>query len=160
MLLHSDWYTSVCTMNEQSLLTLSDWQRAYLAGAQPRALLEARAQRLATQAAAPDWIHRVSGAQLNGRSRPSKHAWPLPAAPLAAEQGHLSLPACPLRSGQHRRRGMPTTAACPRLRLRPGATLAVQRLLSASAVCLEQDQSTSSPPASSARARPMGGLLL
>ena len=117
MLLHSDWYTSVCTMNEQSLLTLSDWQRACLAGAQPRALLEARAQRLAARAAAPDWIHRVSSAQLEQQIQALE-------ARLAAASSRASLlNEAPLFGVPFAVKdnidveGMPTTVSPPRLRL-------------------------------------------
>lgn len=137
MLLHSDWYTSVCTMNEQSLLTLSDWQRAYLAGAQPRALLEARAAQLAAQAAAPDWIHRVSSAQLEQQIQA------LEARLAAATSRATLLNEAPLFGVPFAVKdnidveGMPTTAACPAFAYTAGRNAhAVQQLLNAGAVCL------------------------
>ena len=123
-------------MSEQTLLTLDDWRRAYLEGASPRALIGARAERVARGDAAA-WIHRAGAAQLDARiaeleallARAASRADLLCAAPLFgipfAVKDNIDVAA------------MPTTAACPAFAYRAEASAhAVQRLVDAGAVCL------------------------
>lgn len=123
-------------MNEQDLLTLADWRRAYLGGASPRALLKARARRLARGDGAA-WIHRTTAAELEaqlatlqaraerlGITAAVADALPLFGVPFAVKDNIDVV-------------DMPTTAACPAFAYRAGANAhAVQRLFDAGAVCM------------------------
>jgi allophanate hydrolase len=123
-------------MNEQELLTLDDWRRAYLNGASPRVLLQARAERLGRSDPAA-WIHLATPVQLEAQigalearlASAASRAELLAAAPLFgvpfAAKDNIDVA------------GMPTTAACPAFAY-PAQCHAqvVQRLVEAGAVCL------------------------
>ena len=54
-------------MDPTSLLTLSDWRRAYRDGASPRTLLESLRRRLAEASPPQAWISRAGSAEPRGR---------------------------------------------------------------------------------------------
>jgi allophanate hydrolase len=123
-------------MNEQALLTIGDWQHAYLGGASPRALLAARVARLG-RAADAVWIHRADAASLE-RQLAALEAHEAAAGSRAALLAALPLFGVPFAVKDNIDvAGMPTTAACPAFARQPEASAqAVQRLLDAGAVCL------------------------
>src|SRR4051812_18464170 len=123
-------------MSENAPLTLADWQKAYLDGASPRALLRAAVDRLLAHDD-PAWIHRATPAAIE----PAIAA--LEARLAAAASRVELLRALPLFGVPFAAKdnidvvGMPTTAACPAFAYEPRTNAhAVQRLLDAGAVCL------------------------
>ncbi|MDN3920063.1 allophanate hydrolase [Roseateles violae] len=123
-------------MDEQTLHTLGDWRQAYLGGAAPRALLEARVARLG-RAVDAVWIHRASAAELEAQLA-ALEAREAVAADRAALLAALPLFGVPFAVKDNIDvAGMPTTAACPAFARTPQSSAhAVQRLLDAGAVCL------------------------
>ena len=128
-------------MSEQSLLTLGDWQRAYLDGASPRALLGAPRPIGWREASAATWIHHIEVAELEQRIRRNyrEPGWPTWTAEVDADL----LRAAPLFGIPFAVKdnidvaAMPTTAACPAFAYRAETSAhAVQRLVDAGAVCL------------------------
>ena len=120
-----------------ALLTLADWRDAYLAGASPRALLLALAERLRSDSPAEAWITRTEPdgllAQIGAlEARLAQHAdraaalaaMPLFGVPFAVKDNIDVL-------------GLPTTAACPTFGREVAAhATAVARLIEAGAVCV------------------------
>jgi len=134
-MLHPCLYTIRCTKAVSALLTLSDWQAAYRAGALPADLLGGLRQRLAAREQDPAVITLVSGTQLQARlgalteaarGFPDRtalvQAMPLWGVPFAIKD-NIDVD------------GVPTTAACPAW-ARPAARNAdvVRRLEAAGAV--------------------------
>ena len=106
------------------LLTIGDWQQAYVGGAAPRELLSALLNDLGSDD--PAWISRADQAfldrqllQLEGRDR---KAMPLFGVPFAVKD-NIDVA------------GLPTTAACPAFTFSPDrhATV-VERLMNAGAI--------------------------
>jgi allophanate hydrolase len=120
-------------------LTLSDWHRAYLGGASPRALLSALAERLGSSEGAV-WIHRASAEQLEEQIAVLESQLAA-ASDRAARQtllAQLPLFGLPFAAKDNIDvAGMPTTAACPAFAYVPAANAhAVKRLIDAGAVCM------------------------
>ena len=107
------------------LHTIADWRRAYDDGAQPLALLQALAARLAPGDTA--WIHRCDAdhiARQVAALPPRSAATPLWGVPFAVKD-NIDV------------HGLPTTAACPAFAYAPARTATVvQRLEAAGAVLL------------------------
>ena len=123
--------------SSHSLLTLSDWQRAYRDGASPRAMLLALAERLERESPSEAWITRTSSAMLAAQigalearlatfadRAAALRALPLFGVPFAAKDNIDVL-------------GLPTTAACPAFeRPAPADARVVANVIAAGAICM------------------------